>query len=360
MPVRCVKVKADQPDPSHVRLAVEAISAGQLVVLPTETVYGFAAVPGDPASIELLRRIKNRPDELALTHHLAAAEHASGLAHPLPATARRLVERYWPGPLTIVVEGLEEATIGLRVPANAFTQQVAGAFDRGLFLSSTNLSGEPPLLSPDEIGARFDGIDLLFDGGPPPLAQSSAVVRCVGTDVEVLREGTLGRAELRRVAAATLLFVCTGNTCRSPLAAALARQRAATALEMDEDALPARGLRIASAGMMASAGAPASANSIAAAAEVGLDLIAHRASSASAELLEGAGLVYALANSHLDALLHHHPDLAGRAELLDPDGLDILDPFGADLDVYRATRDAIAAALDRRWSQIDTWLGAAR
>lgn len=357
MPVRCVKVKADQPDPSHVRLGVEAIASGQLAVLPTETVYGFAAVPGDPDSIERLRRLKGRPSTLEFTHHLASADRVGSLAAPLPATARRLIERYWPGPLTIVVAGLTESTVGLRVPAHAFTQEVLSAFEHGLLLSSPNRSGEPPLLRPEEIAARFAEIDLLFDSGPPPLGQSSAVVRCLGADVEVLREGTLGRAEVLRAAAATMLFVCTGNTCRSPLAAAIARRRAAEALGLTEDQLPARGLRIASAGTMAGPATPATDLSIAAAAEIGLDLTGHASTPAEGELIEGAGPIYALAQSHLEALLRSYPALAGRVDLLDPDGLDIIDPFGADLDVYRATRDAIGRALDRRWPEIESWLG---
>jgi protein-tyrosine phosphatase len=182
------------------------------------------------------------------------------------------------------------------------------------------------------------------------------VVRCARHSVEVLREGTLDRVQLLRTAAATVLFVCTGNTCRSPLAAAMARRRAADQLGIAEDDLLPRGVRIASAGTMVNVAVPASEGAVAAAAEVGLDLSGHRSRPVDAELVGGVVSVYALARSHLDTLLRNHPRLGAMAELLDPDDRDILDPFGGELALYRETRDAIGAALERRWPAIEAWL----
>lgn len=360
MPVRRVKVKADQADPSQVREVVEAIRAAKLVALPTETVYGFAADPRDAAAIDKVRALKSREPDHALTYHLAGREQVAALAPELPALARRLAERYWPGPLTIVVPGSAQETVGLRVPSHEFTRAVLAEFEHGLFLTSANRSGEPPLRTPDEIAAAFPDIDLLCDSGATALGQSSAVVRQVGTELEILRDGTLSRDELLHAAALTVLFVCTGNTCRSPIAEAIARHKTAAAMGVEPPRILARGLRFASAGTMAGEGAPASEHAITSAREVGLDLREHRSKGLTPDLLSNAERIYTLTGAHLHSLLLSHPELIDRASLLDPQGRDLPDPFGGDIEIYRMSRTFISQAVTARMPQILALLGNAK
>ena len=356
MPVRCVNVKSEQVDPSHVALAVDAIRAGKLVALPTETVYGIAAIPGDAASEDRVRQMKGRDPARPMSFHVATPADAAALTPRMPPGAARLASRYWPGPLTIVVDGHQDMTVGIRVPANPFTQEVLAAFDQGLLLSSVNRSGHPPLLDADSMANEIPELDLIFDGGRPPLALSSAVVRCVGSSIEVLREGTLDRMDLLVGAAAALVFVCTGNTCRSPMAEAIARRRIADELGVNEDELLQHGLLVSSAGTMAAHGIPATDHAIQAAREIGLDLTEHRSTPTHGQFLDEASRVYALTGSHLMGLLRERPELNEIASTLRPDGQDIDDPFGADLAVYRSTRDAIAAAVDQRCPDIMAWV----
>ena len=121
---------------------------------------------------------------------------------------------------------------------------------------------------------------------------------------------------------AHILFVCTGNTCRSPLAEGLARALVGS----QED------LTFASAGLYALDGAPATSYALAAAAEMGLDLGAHRARSVSAEMIEGADRIYVMTRAQQDGVTRLAARVGGRAALLDPAGEDIPDPYGADLD----------------------------
>ena len=352
MPVRRINVKSEQPDPAVVAEVARAIGQGRLVALPTETVYGLAADPDSAGSVARLRAVKGRPDLQEFTHHVASTERLEALAAPPPPRVRRLLARYWPGPLTIVLPGLATPSVGVRVPAHSFTSAVLAEFEHGLLLSSTNRHGETPLITPDQIAARLPEIDLLCDAGPPPLGQASSVVRWAEPELQVLREGTLTSAELLRTAASAVLFVCTGNTCRSPLAEVVAKRAVAAALQTEPNSLPARGLWITSAGTAAADGWPASENSVYAASEAGLDLSAHRSRALTRQTLLEAARVYALSAPHLANLLELAPEVGDRASLLRPDDDDIPDPYGGDLEVYRAAREAITAGIQARLDEI--------
>jgi len=137
---------------------------------------------------------------------------------------------------------------------------------------------------------------------------------------------------------AHILFVCTGNTCRSALAEGLARAR------LGAEA----GVTFESAGLYALDGAPATPHALSVAAEVGVDLGAHRARSVIAEIVEGADRVYVMTRAQGEGLAYLGSDVAGRVALLDPSGEEIPDPYGGDLAAYRLARDHIAAAIEAR------------
>jgi protein-tyrosine phosphatase len=344
---------APQAVQRFVAAASHAIQHDALVVLPTETVYGLAADPARPSSVARLLAWKGRPDAQPFTHHLARAADATALAAPLSRAAQRLAARYWPGPLTLVVADRQGGEVGLRVPAQAFTQQVIAACGKSLFLTSVNRSGAPPLLTPDAIVAGCsDSLDLLYDDGPPPLQLSSTVVRVTRDGMQVMREGILTQAEVFATGAATVLFVCTGNTCRSPMAEVLARRLAADKLGVEPGAVLARGLRFVSAGIGAAFGEPASEGAVAAAAEVGCDLDGHVAQPLSAELVAQAERVYCMTTSHAARVRARVPEAGDKVQLLRRDGTDVGDPFGQSLVHYRQARDEIGAALRERWDEI--------
>jgi protein-tyrosine phosphatase len=347
---------AQRDDPALVASVAARILRGELCVLPTETVYGLAVRPGDERAVSAVRALKGRNQEHVFTWHLADAGDLQRLGRADDVRVQRLVQRYWPGPLTVVVPGRTGGTIGARVPAHEFTRAVIRKVGEPLWLTSVNRSGEAPLTDAAAIVAAFGSeLAVVVDDGPSPLGVASTVVRCTGAQLDVLREGILSRDEVLRAAAAKVLFVCTGNTCRSPLAEAIARRDAAKALGVAADAVLAHGLAFASAGTGTLLGMPASDGSVVAAAEIGIDLSAHQSQPLSDSLARGASRIYALSESHLRAIEEQVPEAAAKAVLLHPEGLGIADPFGGEIAAYRRARDEIAVAVQARlheWLQL--------
>lgn len=333
---------------------VAALRAGRLCVLPTETVYGLAVLPSHAGAVARARALKGRSDAQPFTWHLAARADVARFVREVPPGVDRLLARYWPGPLTVVLPARDGGTAGVRLPAHEWTRAVIAACGEPLWLSSVNRAGEPPLQDADAICRAFgDLVDLVVDDGPSPLGTASTIVRQTGPALEVLREGILSADEVLRTAADLILFVCTGNTCRSPLAEVLARELTAKALGVPAAAVLAHGYWFASAGTSTLDGMPASDGSLAAAAELGLDLGAHQTQALTPELVTRARFVYCMAQSHRRAVLAEMPEAGEKIALLRPDGLDVADPHGSELPVYRRTRDEIRAAVGARLRQ---WL----
>jgi L-threonylcarbamoyladenylate synthase len=340
---------------------VEAVLArGGLVALPTETVYGIAARADLPKAVVALRELKTRPGDLALTWHVGtrqAIQRFPGVSVP----ARRLADRYWPGPLTLVLPGIPagleavalDGWTGVRMPAHRATAGILERLPFPVVLSSANRHGDPPLSTAEAVVRAFPGapkLELVIDGGPAALSESSCVLRVGRGRFEILREGLISLEQLRAAAGLHLGFVCTGNTCRSPMAEGLAKKRIADRMETTPERLAEFGYRIESMGVLAGHGVPAARLAIQVMKEEGVDLGEHRSRAAAARDLASFDNVYCMTAGHREALARTLPPGKDRnLELLDPQGRDIPDPIGGTredyLEALRMIRDAVEARL---------------
>lgn len=144
----------------------------------------------------------------------------------------------------------------------------------------------------------------------------------------------------------SLLLVCTGNTCRSPMAEVLAEDLLAKKHGVSRDRLAGAGVRVGSAGIMTGGGAPASPEAVVVMRERGLDLSGHVSRPLSRELVQDADLILTMTRGHLEGLLTLVPDARDRAGLLDVEG-DIEDPIGQSIEVYREVADRMVVCLDQ-------------
>lgn len=351
------------PDAETLRTSVDALGAGRAVILPTETVYGLAFRP-DGADAEAFAAATRGADPgRPLTLHRASAEGLAELVE-LPAMTARLLDRYVPGPLTLVTRPVERAVgpladhlrlvshegwAGLRIPGHAGAAAIleAAAFPVAV-VSLEGTDGTPARTAAEAARARGAELaTLLLDAGAASLGQRSTAVALGRGRFEILREGIVGAEALQSTAGLRILFVCTGNTCRSPMAEALARRAIQDAIGHAEEAR--FGFEVRSAGVYAGPGAPASENAVTAMADRGIDLTGHSSRPAIDREVQGFDRVYCLTRSHRDALLSVlPPGAASRVELIDPDGRDVPDPFGGPLEIYRATADVIEEFVRRR------------
>ncbi|GAA0759235.1 threonylcarbamoyl-AMP synthase [Ideonella azotifigens] len=205
-------------EPAAIRLAAERLAAGELVALPTETVYGLGARADDPAAVARIFAAKGRPSDHPLIVHVPDVASAQAFAASWPASAQRLTHAFWPGPVTVIVPrraGLAEAaaggqdSIGLRCPAHpvalAVLKAAAALGVPGVAAPSANGFGRVSPTSAAHVAGEFgDGL-LVLDGGDCEVGIESTIVDCTRARPVLLRPGRLTRAELEAVLGEPLL-----------------------------------------------------------------------------------------------------------------------------------------------------------
>jgi L-threonylcarbamoyladenylate synthase len=165
--------------------AVAALRAGGVIAFPTDTVYGLAVLPGGESKVH---RLKGRPEELPLILMVAEPAAAEGFVE-VDRRARTFMERWWPGPLTLVLPA-GEGTLGVRIPDHPLALELLQAAGP-LLTTSANRHGEPPALTAEE-AARLPGLAGVLDGGPVPGGEPSTVISLLpGKELTVIREGAI-------------------------------------------------------------------------------------------------------------------------------------------------------------------------
>jgi tRNA threonylcarbamoyl adenosine modification protein (Sua5/YciO/YrdC/YwlC family) len=198
--LKILRLDPTRPDSRILDLVVAELARGQLVVIPTETVYGLAADPRALGAVEKIYSAKERPGAKPVAFLAADLEQVLARGAVIEAPALRLIRRFWPGPMTLALK-TPAGFVGFRVPDYPVALSLLWKAGSALAVTSANRSGHKPALTAAEaVAALSRWVSLVLDAGTSPGGVPSTVVKVDGENVDILREGAIRRDEIFRVA----------------------------------------------------------------------------------------------------------------------------------------------------------------
>jgi L-threonylcarbamoyladenylate synthase len=368
---KVIKLDVNNVDAAAIQEAAKVLDAGGLVAFPTETVYGIGCRASSDAFARL-DKVKGRPEDKFYSLHIANSSDASRYVPNVGLRAKKLIKNAWPGPLTIVF-GLDDNdveiqkskipaevfanlyrnnSIGIRCPDNPIATALLTEAKNAVVAPSANVTGQAPAVEAAEVVERFAGkVEIVLDGGPCLHKLNSTVVKLKRGELEILRKGVLSESQVLEKAQVTILFVCTGNSCRSPMSEGLFKKYLAEKLACTVDLLAGKGYNITSAGTLGMVGFPATDEAVRACSAKGVDIAGHRSRALSRYIVEQTDVIFALARVHYDAVVEISPEAAGKCLLLSEDA-DIDDPIGQPQEVYDACAELIDKAVKKKVEEL--------
>lgn len=326
--------------PQFLNRVAETLRTSGIIALPTDTVYGLAVDGTNSDACEKLRVLKGR-DRKPFTFFVPK----SALHEYAVISKQKIIDYFIPGPLTVILKKrahvvlpLTTEKIGVRIPQVHFINNLLSMYKNPLAVTSANVSGQTPLTSTTEISKQFPDIDLIINGGQLR-SQPSTVLDMATTPPIVRRKGKIPILEIEKVYGKkvlmdstvrfNVLFVCTANTCRSPLAEGIFK----TLITEDY-------CQVKSAGILPMDGLPPAQFSLDVVQEFGGSIIHHQTKRITQEIIEWADLILVMEFKHYNAILEIAREAAVKTFLLKEYRRrvkynEVADPVGKDIHAYR-------------------------
>jgi len=326
------------PELDKIAKCAKVIRQGGLVIFPTETVYGVGADWANEKSVSNLREIKKRSIDKPFSVLVGNKEMVEDVVSPqLDSSFYKLIDHFWPGPLTIVVpRKVEGQTIGLRMPDNLIALFLIREAKCLVAAPSANFADHTPPKTCLDALKDLDGlVPIAIDGGPAKVGQESTVVDLTTQEPKILRQGPITLSDIQKtLKQKVVLFVCTGNSCRSVMAEYLLKKE----LKNRED------IEILSAGTSVFVSMGASADTISVLRQEGIDCSHHRAQPINRVLLKKADLIFVMTRAHREQIIQKEPSIQNRVYLvgeftqrprMEETEVEIPDPIGRSYEVYQ-------------------------
>lgn len=334
-------VNIDHTDEFYNKI-IEDLKNGHIIAIPTDTIYGFAVDGSNPDAVKRLAEIKAR-DEKPFTFFLARGE----LDKYVRIVKRKIIEYFVPGPLTVILKKRPEIhlafiteKIGIRIPGVNFIVKLLNLYSKPLAVTSANLAGQKAIDTADEIAGQFADISLVINGGKL-ISRPSTVVDLTTTPPTVKRKGVIPILEIEKVYGQNVemetslrfnvLFVCSGNSCRSPMAQGILKTLVSEAY-----------CEVKSAGTLSMGSLPASQYAQDVVEEYGGSITQHLSQTVTKELIDWADVIFVMSYTHYNYILDISPAAAVKTFFLKEYKRkvkynEISDPVGKDYDAYKQT-----------------------